>query len=190
LNSVDYLGAGTPASRRESLGGLVTATPTRVRGHPALLLRARFSTDRVLIWREDGRTYEVGTGTPATISVAALRAFAAGLRHLLGSFTAQTISSDGGLQEAEALLVDGAIRLSFSWTAPCTLPGAEAVDRGAGTTTGWVALTHGAFGPSPFAVPGSAPWNARSPGASRRPAARSPSRPRALPGPKAARSAR
>lgn len=162
LISVDYLGPGTPASRRKRLGGLVTASSTRVRGHPGLLVRARFGSERLLIWREDGRTYEVGTGTPATISVAALRAFAAGLRHLLGSYTAQTISADGGVQEAEALLVDGAVRLSFSWTAPCTLPGSEAVDRGASATTGWVALTHGAFGQAPFAVPGvagSAAWN-------------------------------
>ena len=53
-----------------------SARPTRrarraVRGHPALTLRERFGAAQAVMWREDGRVYEMATGTPRAISLSA-----------------------------------------------------------------------------------------------------------------------
>jgi hypothetical protein len=153
----------TVAGRREFFGGLYRYRNTRVRGHRGLLLRARYSPVRSLVWREQGRLYELSTNTPGKISTGALRAIAAGLQHLRGAYTGQAVGAGGGAQ-AQALLGDRAVNLSVSWTAPCTGAGGQAAPvRGATAKVGWLALgAGGAFGRAPVAVapqgPG-APWS-------------------------------
>jgi len=155
------LGSGSFASRRRELGISYTSSPTRVRGHSGLAVRGLFSPDRGLLWREDGRLYELATHTPRTISASRLRAVASGMQHLLGAYTAQLIAADGGAQEAEALLTDRMIDLNVTWDARCSLPGGEPPDRGAAASLGWLPLAGGAFSRSPFTVAGvptGGPW--------------------------------
>jgi hypothetical protein len=81
--------ASTQAALRRFRRDGYTKRTTRVRGRRAYVLvrRARYTA---LAWSEDGRVYTLETGTPRKVSVAALRATAAGLDHLganyIGSF--------------------------------------------------------------------------------------------------------
>src|SRR5262249_32632854 len=108
----DY-GPITAAKRRAALGAGFQATPARSRGHRGYVLRGRYTHDRILLWNEDAHLYELGTGTPAKISMGDLRATAAGLQHLLGSFYAQ-VTGQGGIEGdgVEAVVADHAVYVS------------------------------------------------------------------------------
>jgi hypothetical protein len=56
---------------------------TRIRGlHGYRMTSATGDLEYLLAWKEDGQIYEMGTGTPDTVSLAQLEATADGLRHL------------------------------------------------------------------------------------------------------------
>ena len=61
--------------RRQSYRGRAT----RVRGHAGLVLTRRNPANYVLLWRERGVVYWIGTGTGRTVSLADLRTTAAAL---------------------------------------------------------------------------------------------------------------
>ena len=150
---LEDLGAISLAKGRARLGSAYSASPTRVRGHPALTLHERFGAAQAVMWREDGRVYEMATGAPRAISLSQVRATASGLQHLLGAYTAQFVSADDGLQEAEALITDRALNVNLMWDSPCSQPGVElAPDRGGTAQAGWVTLAGGAFTRSPLTV--------------------------------------
>jgi hypothetical protein len=94
------------------------ARSTRVRGRRGVLLTRRLGrTTWYLVWSEDRRVYELGTGTPRTVSLRRLRAVAAGLEELRGYY----IGGDPlGSGEGDLAVTEKTVSGNFSWTANCT----------------------------------------------------------------------
>ena len=89
---------------------------THVRGHAGYLFKG--PRNRVLLWREGGVVYWMGTGTPQKISVRGLRRTADGLDRLGGAFAGTGGDPDYG---TGAVLVTTATTVTahFDWGAPC-----------------------------------------------------------------------
>ena len=68
------------AVRRDARRLSMSVRRTRIRGRSGYLLSRQ--SERVLVWPEGGRIHTIGTGTPRKVSVAALRATAAGVEPL------------------------------------------------------------------------------------------------------------
>src|SRR3954469_2476887 len=83
IDSVLFLEGGEYKSLRAALHDFrgSRAHPTRVRGRRAYLVSAQGV--RTLFWAEGGRVYEIGSGTPRTVSLKELRATAEGLDPLV-----------------------------------------------------------------------------------------------------------
>jgi hypothetical protein len=106
-----------------------TAKRTRIRGKRGYLLTGHHDVrEWELLWSEDGRVYEMGTGTPKKISVKKLRATAAGLDHLerdyVGDFYDQNTGNDFGVVIASTQhTVSGNITFGGTCTMANGLPG-------------------------------------------------------------------
>ena len=132
--AVIALEGGAYASMRAARTDLVRRQsfrprPTRIRGHVGLLLTRRGPTSYVLVWREGGRVYAVGTGTARTVSVRALRRFATGLDPLQGSWIGS--GSDPNLENGALLVTTRrTVSATISWSATCrTAAGEESTQR-------------------------------------------------------------
>jgi hypothetical protein len=154
----DHGAVGLAAARR-ALGPTFATSPTRVRGRRGYALRQRFSTVRGLMWAEDGHVYELSTGTPRKVRMGDLRATAASLQHLLGSFVA-SLSSPGDAEAGGVLAVvaDRAVLVNVEWNATCTMPGSEfTAPRSGAVTVGWIPLAGGTFAQPTFGAPSGGP---------------------------------
>jgi hypothetical protein len=109
------------------------AKRTRVRGRSGYLLTRRSGpTERELLWSEGGRVYQLGSATPKTVSLKALRATAAGLDRLERDYVGTGGDPDLG-DGAVAVTTEHTITIDVSWSAHCVLPGGlPAADHGGG----------------------------------------------------------
>ena len=107
---------GMRAGVREFTRSGLSRRGTRVRGHAGYLFKDR--RNRVLLWREGGVVYWMGTGTPGKISLRALRRTADGLDRLGGAFAGSGTGDDYG---TGAVIVTTATTVTahFDWGAPC-----------------------------------------------------------------------
>ena len=89
---------------------------TRVRGHAGYFFKGPRS--RVLLWREDGVVYWMGTGQPRKISVRGLRRTADGLERLGGAYAG---SGEGDDYATGAVIVttETTVTAHVDWGAPC-----------------------------------------------------------------------
>ena len=89
---------------------------TRVRGHAGYLFKG--PRNRVLLWREGGVVYWMGTGQPRKIPVRALRRTADGLDRLGGVYAG---SGEGDDYATGAVIVTTATTVTahVDWGAPC-----------------------------------------------------------------------
>lgn len=110
---------GLAATQRYEVRQGFRSQPTRVRGKPGFLLTR--GPDRTLIWREDGLVHSIGSATPRKVSVAGLRATAAGLDRLQNRYQGSSPDPDSS---TEALLVTSARFISgrVQWQATCGGP--------------------------------------------------------------------
>lgn len=154
-------GVRSLAAVRKSVRSIANVRATRVRGHAGLVLAYRFQALVALEWNEDGRLYELATGTPRTISLKQLRATASRLEHLLGAFDGSYMTPDRANQEVETLLTDRTITIHLGWSAPCADPSLAypLTNEGAELTLWTVPTTGGAFSLSPFTVASVNPSN-------------------------------
>jgi len=98
------------------------ARRTRVRGHPGYLLSRHLGpTQRSLVWVEDGVVYTLGTGTPRKVSLAQLRATAAGLEHLERDYMGTPPDPDS-FSEGHAVTTEHAVSTLAVWEAQCVAP--------------------------------------------------------------------
>jgi hypothetical protein len=137
---------------------------TRVRGRRGFLaVRKGDVRDMVLLWREGGRVYWMGSGTPRKVSVRGMRATAAKLEPLgsnyIGSFFAEGTdnTSLGAVLVTTQRHVTGAIDFG---TDACTLNGFPAAAHGGTATFTMLPTPGGAFSlplNGPLVTPGG--WN-------------------------------
>jgi hypothetical protein len=154
------LGNRSVAGRRSLFGSLYSYRATRVRGHRGLLLRARFSPVRSLVWREQGQLFELSTNTPRTIGVGALRSIAAGLQALRGAYAARLRQPGGGSVSVQALVADRVLSPTVAWTAPCTRGGGEAAPgRSANVALGWISSSAPLTQALPGPIAAGPPWS-------------------------------
>jgi hypothetical protein len=132
---------------------------TRLRGRPAFLLTRKLGRVRtsVLLWREDGSVYTMGSGTPKKVSVQGMRTTAAGLDHLganyLGSFFA--LGSNNTSLGATLVTTQHFISGVIEWgTDNCTFNGFPAAAHGGSATFLMLPLRNRAF-----SMPLTAGWN-------------------------------
>ena len=103
--------------------GFARQRRTRVRGHRGYLLTRRGEpVSRVIAWVERGVVYAVGSGTPRTISLASLRATAAGLDRLERDWIGASADPDSS-SEAFAVTTARTISIDVSYEASCSFPG-------------------------------------------------------------------
>jgi hypothetical protein len=109
------------------------AKRTRVRSRSGYLLTRRLGpTERELLWSEGGRVYQLGSATPKTVSLKALRATAAGLDRLERDYVGTGGDPDLG-DGAVAVTTEHTITIDVSWGAHCVMPGGlPAADHGGG----------------------------------------------------------
>ena len=110
---------GLAATQRYEVRQGFRSQPTRVRGKPGFLLTR--GADRTLIWREDGLVHSLGSATPRKVSVAGLRATAAGLDRLQNRYQGSSPDPDSS---TEALLVTSTrfVAGRVQWQATCGGP--------------------------------------------------------------------
>jgi hypothetical protein len=98
--------------------------PTRVRGHKGLLLTRHLSvTERNLLWKEGGQIYLMGSGTPKTVSVAALRTAAASLDPLGRNYIGSLYTPDNESFDAVLVTTQHTVSGDIEWGASCTYNG-------------------------------------------------------------------
>ena len=113
---------------REARRQGMRATPARVRGHRGRLLSRAGS--RVLLWREGGVVYWLGTGTADVVSVRGLKRTANGLQRLGGAFAGTGGDPDLGTG-AVLVTTERTVSAHLDWGAHCVAPdGFERSDRG------------------------------------------------------------
>jgi hypothetical protein len=143
---------------------------TRVRGRRAYLFSAHGL--RSLIWSEGGRIYEMGSGTPRTVSLKEMRATADGLDPLVGGFSGSFDSSSetGAFSSNEAFVA--ATRRTFSadidWTANCTTPDGRPGTQRAGRALATLQPLRSAafsYDVGPFVINSEIPWQGTVTGA-------------------------
>lgn len=103
-------------ARRRSL----RVRSTRVRGHRGRLLTKTGS--RELAWVEGGVVYWIGSGTPRTISLRALRRTAAALERLEGAYLGGADDPDDS-SEAHVVVTERTVTANVSFEADCRAPG-------------------------------------------------------------------
>ena len=107
---------GMRGALREFARSGLSKRSTRVRGRAGYLFKG--PRNRVLLWREGGVVYWMGTGTPRKISVRGLRATADGLDRLGGAYAG---SGEGDDYATGAVIVTTATTVSahVDWGAEC-----------------------------------------------------------------------
>jgi hypothetical protein len=113
--------------RRQSYKG----RPTRIRGHAGLTLTRR-GQGYVLLWREGGVVYWIGTGTPRKISLAELRDTATALDPLEHQWVGQGDDPDRG-DGAVLLTTRRTVTANVDWSANCTNPDGSPTNNYAGS---------------------------------------------------------
>lgn len=136
---VRSLGAGLAEARR--LGARFR--PTTVRGHRGYLLRRPSANETALLWREDGRVYRIGTGTPRKVSLSQLRGTAAGLEHLGRSYVGQ--SPAPGETGAVAVTTEHTVSLHLEWGVECLRAGVPSAGYGGSADVALQPVRGGAF---------------------------------------------
>lgn len=124
IDSVLFLEGGEykslRAARRDFRGSHIQST--RVRGHSGYLFSSHGL--RSLFWSEGGRVYELGSGTPRTVSLKEMRAAADGLDPLVGGFSGSTDSTtESGVfnsYEAFIAVTRRTVSTDVDWSANCT----------------------------------------------------------------------
>jgi hypothetical protein len=89
----------------------------RVRGRRALLFTSH--GDRELVWREGGRVFDMGSGTPRKVSVAQMRATAAGLEPL-GHYYIGGSSDPNSSADADLATTAHTVSVRIEFNANCT----------------------------------------------------------------------
>jgi hypothetical protein len=111
------------ALREETKRSSFKAKRTRIRGRAGYLLTRRLGpTQRELLWSEAGRVYQLGSGTPRTVSLKDLRATAAGLDRLERDYIGSGGDPDLGTG-AVLVTTEHTVTGDVSWGANCVLPG-------------------------------------------------------------------
>jgi hypothetical protein len=91
----------------------------RIRGRRGYLMTRRLGpTNRLLVWREGGRIHSLGSGTPGTVSLAALRDTAAGLEPLERDYMGSAGDPDNP-SEGFFVTTPGTVTGSVGWGAQC-----------------------------------------------------------------------
>jgi hypothetical protein len=91
---------------------------TRVRGHAAYLLRR--PREFWLSWVEDGRVYSIGTGTTRKVSLAQLRAAAAGLDRLERDYVGSSYDTNTNAEYGAVLVTtQHTVTGEIEWGPPC-----------------------------------------------------------------------
>jgi hypothetical protein len=96
-----------------------------VLGHPALALRGRRTGSLALFWEQDGRSYELATPTPHTVTAAQLLQTANSAGHLLGYLKGSYLSGEGAFAEARVVVMDRDVLPFVEWGGQCLAPGAD-----------------------------------------------------------------
>ncbi|HYI17976.1 MAG TPA: hypothetical protein VD836_04670 [Solirubrobacteraceae bacterium] len=119
------------------------AVPVRVRGHRGrLLTRPR---TRVLLWREGGVVYWLGTGTADVVPVRALKRTANALERLGGAFSGTGGDPDLGTG-ATLVTTEGTVSAFVEWAAHCVAAdGFERSDRAGSLAFTLLPLDGGTF---------------------------------------------
>jgi hypothetical protein len=162
IDSVLFLEGGEYKSLHAALHDFrgSRAHGTRVRGRRAYLISAQGV--RTLFWSEGGRVYEIGSGTPRTVSLKELRATAEGLDPLVGgsSGSVESTSESGVFSSHEAFVATTrrTVSADIDWSADCTTPDGRMGTQRAGRARAVFQPRRGeafSFDVAPFTVTGS-----------------------------------
>ena len=107
------------AVRRDARRLGMTVRRTRIRGRSGYLLSRQ--SERVLVWPEGGRIHTIDTGTPRKVSVAQLRATAAGLEPLERDYIGSGGDPDNP-SEGFFVTTPRTVTGSVGWGAQCLNP--------------------------------------------------------------------